>query len=122
MNYYIKKTKEGYTCQELNESVFKTDDEYWDFIDALNLKEEAIAHANKPEDIICIEYNKDWLTYLFTWEDIQNEFEDNVVNELKNNSIFEDIVFVDDPDDDDVVTTYQVFTPKFINQPYIPKL
>lgn len=112
-------TKEKYVCvvkdaetneyiiQVLDTSRFKDYDELDEFL-LEETDDPYIGIEEDLDDIIAVEYNGE-LFYTYTWSMLEEEFEDEVVSALKKDKFFESIEYAEDPEDDDIITTIQVF-------------
>jgi len=96
-----------YIIQVLDTSRFKDYDELDEFL-LEETDDPYIGIEEDLDDIIAVEYNGE-LFYTYTWSMLEEEFEDEVVSALKKDKFFESIEYAEDPEDDDIKTTIQVF-------------
>ena len=65
--------------------------------------------ADDVKQIYVVEYNGRLYEYFASWEEIEEEFEEIVVDALKREGYFQEIEYSDDPDDDDEATDIRLF-------------
>lgn len=75
--------------------------------------EDSIVVLEDNEDTIYImEYNGREIMTTPRMKDIEEEYEDVVVDALKKDGVFSEIEYSDDPDDDDELVEFRLFTLK----------
>lgn len=82
-------------------------DEKGDFED--DTIDDAILLNEDDDKVYVVEHNGKMYLPFSSWEDIEEEFEDNVVAALKKDGIFREVEYCDDPDDDDDVCEFRLF-------------
>lgn len=100
-------TKE-YEVEVLDTSRFKDYDELDEFLWGDHPDNDFTLIEDELENVIAVEYN-DELQYTITWAMLEEEFEDELVEALKKDKIFQSIEYAEDPEDDDDITTFRVF-------------
>lgn len=113
-HFKLYQQSDNYVYEEVR-SPFKADgtedDQYWDWInenDILLVTEEDIPN------LICLIHNGEWLSYIHTWSDLEEEFEEKLVNELRTNGSYREIEYSSDPDDDDQLNEWHLIHPQVI--------
>lgn len=100
-------TKE-YIVEVLDTSRFKDYDELDEFFYGDTPHDDFIAIEEDLDNVIAVEYDGE-LFYTITWSMLEEELVDEVVDVLKRDKYFEELEFAEDPEDDDIKTTIQVF-------------
>lgn len=100
-------TKE-YIVEVLDTSRFKDYDELDGFFYGDTPHDDFIAIEEDLDNVIAVEYDGE-LFYTITWSMLEEELVDEVVDVLKRDKYFEELEFAEDPEDDDIKTTIQVF-------------
>ena len=76
-----------------------------------DLMEDTWLFDEEVKRIYAVEYNGEIYYPIFSsWEELEDEFEDVVVDALKKDGYFQEIEYSDDPDDDDEATDIRLFT------------
>ena len=113
-HFKVYKQDDKYVYEEVL-SPFKEDgtedDQYWDWVGE---NEILLVPDEDIPNLICLIYNGEWLSYIHTWSDLEEEFEEKLVFELRANGSYREIEYSDDPDDDDQLDEWQVFLPQVI--------
>lgn len=81
-------------------------DLYWDKV----FKEDITVLEDGDDKIYVLEYNGRVITITPWLEQIEDEYEDEVVEALKRDGYFREIEYCDDPDDDDEVHEFRLTT------------
>lgn len=115
-HFKVYKQDDKYVYEEVAEPEIRQGSEddlnaYWDWV---NEKDILLVDDEKVSDLLCVEYNGELLPYLQTWQDVEFEFEDPVVDGLKKDGIFRETEYAEDPKDDDQIYEWQVFHPQVI--------
>jgi hypothetical protein len=115
-HFKVYKQDDKYVYEEVEAPEIRQDSEddpnaYWDWV---NENDILLVDDDKIPELLCVEYNGEFLPYLQTWQDIEDEFEDPLVEALKKDEYYHEIEFADDPADDDQVYEWQVFHPQVI--------
>lgn len=104
--YSIKKENDKYMLIEHDVSKFNSDDEIDDWMEE---RGDVIMRADdQPIELVVEVDGKVW-SWVLTWEDVEFEFEDEIVEVLKTKGEYEEFDYSDDPDDDDIRTHIKVF-------------
>ena len=78
----------------------------WDKVDELG--EVAFLYEESDNKVYVLEYNGRVIMTTSRMADIEEEFEDKVVDALKKDGVFSEIEYSDDPDDDDELTEFRL--------------
>ena len=120
-HFKVYKQDDNYVFEEVrppyNENgTYEECEKYWEWVDGNGIR---LVSEEEIANLICLEYNGDaeLYSYLHTWNDVENEFEDPVVEALKKDEYYREIEFAEDPEDDDIVYEWQIFHPKVILLP-----
>ena len=72
--------------------------------------EDAWLFDDDVEKLYVVEYNGELYYPIFaSWKEIEEQFEDVVVDALKKDGCFREVEYSDDPDDDDEATDIRLF-------------
>ena len=118
-HFKVYKQDDKYIYEEVAEPEIRQGSEddlnaYWDWV---NEKDILLVDDEKVSDLLCVEYNGELLPYLQTWQDVEFEFEDPVVDGLKKDGIFREVEYSFDPDDDDQLNEWHLIRPQVILLP-----
>lgn len=108
-NYVYEEVEAPYNPLDENEI-----DDWWDWVletDFIPIDE------SKLSDLLCVTYNGQILPHVQSWQEVEYEFEDPVVEGLKKDGIFRETEYAEDPEDDDQIYEWQVFHPQVIRLP-----
>ena len=115
-HFKVYKQDDKYVYEEVEAPEIRqgSEDDFNAFWDWVNENDILLVDDDKIPELLCVEYNGEFLPYLQTWQDIEDEFEDPLVEALKKDEYYHEIEFADDPADDDQVYEWQVFHPQVI--------
>lgn len=108
-NFFYEEVEAPYNPLDENEI-----DDWWDWV----LETDFIpVDESKLSDLLCVTYNGKILPHVQSWQEVEYEFEDPVVEGLKKDGIFRETEYAEDPEDDDQIYEWQVFHPQVIRLP-----
>ena len=108
-NYVYEEVEAPYNPLDENEI-----DDWWDWV----LETDYIpVDESKLLNLLCVTYNGQILPHIQSWQEVEYEFEDPVVEGLKKDGIFRETEYAEDPEDDDQIYEWQVFHPQVIRLP-----